>query len=329
MKAIVTGGLGFIGSTLVDMLLKVGYEIIIVDSKLNNVVDEKEYSKNCKVAICPVWQYHFIEDVDIVFHLASFVGPSGVLPYAGHIAPTIINDVVHIRNYCAKTGAMFVDISTSEVYGHTGVLTEDSVKVYPGKYEVRTEYGASKMAAEISLVNYVKVYKDFDYHIIRPFNVTGPRQSPNGGFVLPRFVIAALTDQPITVFGDGKQERAFTDVRDICEAILAIVDSEHANEIWNIGNIKNRMTIEELAQIVVNRVKAKYPEMFSSEIIYIDPKLIHGALFSEAIDKVPYTMKIEELVGWRARYPLSETIDDLIEYYVQKINQGYSFRVLP
>lgn len=328
-KVVVTGGLGFIGSNLVDILLDKGIEVIIVDNKISNSINESMFNNKCDILLLNVEDAvsRFPKDIDHVFHLASFVGPSGVLKYAGEMAKVIINDTIKVRDFCIESGAKFIDISTSEVYGHTGLLKEDSQKIYPGIYQVRTEYGAGKMAAEISVVNKAKVNKRLKYHIIRPFNVSGPRQRPNGGFVLPRFVIAALTGQPITIFGDGNQERAFTDVRDICEAILQIIDSKYINEIWNIGNIKNRMTINNLSHLVVSRINKKHPEI-ECEIIHVDPKEIHGSLFAEAIDKVPYTNKINNMIGWEASYSIKRTIDDLITFYEEEIKNGYTFKVI-
>jgi len=327
-KVVVTGGLGFIGSNLVDMLLDQGIEIIIVDNKISNSVSEDMFSDKCEVIIDNTGDAvkYFPDDIDVVFHLASFVGPSGILKYSGEMAKIILNDTLEVRDYCIRTGAMFIDISTSEVYGHTGLLKEDSQKVYPGVYQVRTEYGAGKMTSEIAVVNKAKVDERLKYHIIRPFNVAGPRQRPDGGFVLPRFIIASLTDQPITIFGDGEQERAFTDVRDICEAILQILNSKNINEIWNIGNVKNRMTINDLAYLVVKKINERYTK--KCEIIYIDPKEIHGPLFAEAIDKIPYTDKIHKFVGWEPRFLVEETIDDLITFYEDEIKNGYDFRVM-
>jgi UDP-glucose 4-epimerase len=199
------------------------------------------------------------------------------------------------------------------------MLSESSEKVCRGEYKVRSEYAAGKLLAEIVISNRAKVNEKFRYHIIRPFNVAGPRQMPNGGFVLPRFVIAALTGQPLTVFGTGRQRRAFTDVRDICDAIVEIAASDHKNEEWNIGNPKNEMSIFDLAVRVVNAVGKSYA------INQVNPKLIHGELFEEALDKVPYTKKIEELLGWKAQIPIDRTISDTIDFYREKIDLGYHF----
>jgi UDP-glucose 4-epimerase len=151
--------------------------------------------------------------------------------------------------------------------------------------------------------------------------VAGPRQKPDGGFVLPRFVIAALTDQPITVYGDGLQRRAFTDVRDICDAIIALSFSDHENEIWNIGNPQNEMSIRELAWLVADIVG-------KGEIISVNPKKLHGELFSEAMNKIPDIKKISSFTGWEPKISVEQTIKDVVKYYKGKIEEGYGFKVI-
>lgn len=323
MRAVVTGGLGFIGSNLVDLLLERNYEVIIVDDLSNNVVSNLEYTK-CKVYVDSIDEFcfNFLDSVDVLFHLASFVGPAGILHYCGEIGNRMVRDTYKLCDYCASKNVKFIDVSTSEVYGHMDLLSENSKKVFPGEYKVRTEYGAAKMLCEIMLVNKGKVLDNFDYHIIRPFNVAGIRQKPDGGFVLPRFVIAAITGQPLTIYNGGNQERAFTNVKDICEAILMISESECSNEIWNIGNLDNRMTIKALAEKVLKLTN------IPGRLLDVDPKKIHGSLFEGAIDKLPYTHKLEEKFGWKAEISVEQTIMEVIEYYKEKLSNGYHFRVM-
>jgi len=320
MKVLVTGGLGFIGSHLVDLLISENHEVVVLDSKISNVINTDDR--------CPIWTQS-VEEVDlspfykesrnlspfeIIFHLASVVGPAGVLGH-GSIGSSIINNTAKLVDYCAINQSLFVDISTSEIYGHTGLLNEDSDKICSGEYQFRTEYGMAKLLAEIMIVNRAKI-AGLRYQIIRPFNVAGPRQLPDGGFVLPRFIIAMLTNQPITIFGDGAQMRAFTDVRDICGAIAKIAFSKYENEIWNVGNPANEMSIKQLAK-----------KIGKGRIIHINPNKLHGPLFAEAKDKIPYIKKINKLLNWKPEITLNKTLVDTINYWVKKINDGYYFDV--
>jgi UDP-glucose 4-epimerase len=234
------------------------------------------------------------------------------------MAGEVINDTIVLRDFCIEEKIKFIYVSTSEIYGDVKDFREDSVKVFPAHYTVRTEYGAGKMVSEIVIVNKARV-ADLSYVIIRPFNVAGPRQRPDLGFVLPRFVTAALTGQSITVYGDGSQRRAFTDVRDICDAIY-MLGVGHGG-IYNIGNPVNETSIGDLAKLVVKCVGVE------SEIVYVDPKKLHGDLFEEVPDKIPYIDKLKE-IGWSPKYSIEEIINDTIEYYRKKIEDGYYFKVI-
>jgi nucleoside-diphosphate-sugar epimerase len=331
-RVLMTGGLGFVGSHLSERLLQDGVDLTILDNESTNVVPSTFFEgyKNCRVitdSICDV-DLSSLGTFDAVFHLASILGPSGILKHAGNIGAYIFNDTIKIRDYCIRNKSFLVDISTSEIYGHPGSLEEDSDKVFPGKYKIRTEYGAGKLLAELAVVNKAKVDDSLRYHIIRPFNITGPRQLPDGGFVLPRFVIAALTNQPITVFGNGLHVRAFTHVQDVCDAILAIVCSGYYNEAWNIGMPDNEMTIKSMAEMVLEEVKSQGIQT-SSEIIFVDPVSIHGPLFSEVVDKIPYVEKVSSLVGWYANREAKQIVKDTVSFYKDRvIKENYYFKVI-
>lgn len=329
---LMTGGLGFVGSHLSERLLADDVELTILDNETTNVVPHTFFDScsGCRVVVDSIENVDLdsLGTFDAVFHLASILGPSGILKHAGNIGYYIFNDTLKIRDYCIKNKAFLVDISTSEIYGHPGSLEEDSDKVFPGKYKIRTEYGAGKLLAELAVVNKAKVDDNLKYHIIRPFNITGPRQLPDGGFVLPRFIIAALTNQPITVFGNGTQVRAFTHVQDVCDAILSIVCSGFYNEAWNIGMPDNEMTIKDMATMVLEEVKNQGVNT-SSNIIYVDPKEIHGPLFSEVVDKIPYVEKVNHLVGWYAKREAKQIVADTVSFYKERVlKDNYYFKVI-
>lgn len=319
-SALVTGGMGFIGSHLVDLLLSKGIEVTIIDNFVNNCVDNYPECRILADNIPDAIEFDYdVDDADVVFHLASTVGPVGVLKRSGEMGNNIVNDTVVLRDLCIEEKIKYIYVSTSEIYGDVKDWHEDGIKVFPAHYTVRSEYAAGKMTSEIAIVNKAKVV-DLEYAIIRPFNVAGPRQKPDFGFVLPRFVIAALTGQYITVYGDGSQRRAFTDVRDICDAIYLLAANHEG--IYNIGNPANEMSIKELAELVV-----KYVGSPKSEIVYVDPKLLHGDLFEEVPDKIPCIDKLKE-IGWSPKYSIEQTINDTIEYYREKVKGGYHFKVI-
>lgn len=167
----------------------------------------------------------------------------------------------------------------------------------------------AKLTAEVVLSNTAKV-SDIKYQIIRPFNISGARQLKDGGFVLPTFMVQALDNNPITVFGDGQQVRAFTHVKDIVDGIFLTSVSDKMNDIWNVGNKDNIVTIHGLAEEVLKKV----PES-TSQITLVDPKTIHGPLYEEAWDKIPDATKIIETLGWKPKYNVAQIIDDVYNYY--------------
>jgi UDP-glucose 4-epimerase len=329
-KLLITGGLGFIGSWLVDTLLEdPEVKIFIVDNCSSNAVDSTRWKSRKRVSVIATdisdisaWSG---EKYDTVFHLASYVGPVGILPHAGRMGLGIINDTTALIDYCLLNSAKLINVSTSEIYGASGMFPEDSEKIFPKEYEIRTEYGAGKMLAEMAICNTAKV-KELRYHTIRPFNVAGPRQKPEGGFVLPRFVIAALTNQPIPIYGDGTQMRAFTDVRDICSAIVDIELSSTCNEMWNIGNIANCMTIKDLALLVKSEIESR-SSTHAVYLDYVDPREIHGDKFSDVENKLPDANKIRKKLSWEPRVRIGKTIADVVNFYSDRLAEGYTFNV--
>ena len=329
-KVLITGGLGFIGSYVAEAFADHQHEVVIIDSMQNNAVDP-EFWKDINgfidvygISISEFLSYTSLPHFDIVCHLAAPVGPVGILKHAGDMAKTIIDDTIGLRDYCIETGALFINISTSEIYGHAGKLKEESEKRFPGIYQVRTEYGASKMTAEIAIVNKARVDDRLKYHIIRPFNVAGARQQPDGGFVLPRFVLQALKGEPLTVYGDGNQRRGFTDARDIAQGIyrIAMNKKKMTNEIWNIGNTDNIISINELATMVIHEVLGGKDKPWSIETV--DPVELHGNLFSEVPEKVPYIVKINKHLKWKPTIPILQIVKHTVFYWQERLkNDGH------
>ena len=251
---------------------------------------------------------------DLVLHLASPVGPVGVLKHSGNMARIILDDIYWAINTAKYNECPLIFISTSEIYGHRdnkSYLKEESDKVLHGDFTVRNEYAVAKLLSEIVLTNHAKIDSDFKYQIIRPFNVTGKYQLPNGGFVLPRFVNQALNNQDITVYYDGLQLRAFTWVKDIVDGIyLASTASDsNWNQEWNIGNENNERTILYLAEKVKEMTQTK------SKIVHVNPIDLHGPLFAEAPEKIPDSEKIKKRLGWCPTKNVDEVIEEVVEYY--------------
>jgi UDP-glucose 4-epimerase len=175
------------------------------------------------------------------------------------------------------------------------------------RYSARLEYAVAKLGAEISLINLSKS-QSLNVTIVRPFNVAGPRQSGEGGFVLPRFIRQALGGEPLTVYGDGQSIRAFTHVRDIADGIVRAMRLGESGEIYNIGNPSNKTTILELAYKVRDVIGS------SSEIAFIDPKTLWGPMFEEANDKYPDADRAIHHLKWQPSLTLDQIVRDTAEY---------------
>lgn len=309
MTAVVTGGLGFIGSHLVDRLLDEGMDVLIVDdcrSTEQRMSDLWPSENQVRFAMADVREVVNLPVIPtVVFHLASPVGPVGVLSRAGKITPEVINGSRAVAQWASSAAVPLIDVSTSEVYGggEEGLCGEHMPRVVePGAWP-RLEYQTAKLAAEVMLLNQAEV----DVRIIRPFNVAGPRQSPRGGFVLPRFVRQALDGQPITVYGPGTQRRALTHVLDIVDGIWLAFRKGTANQDYNLGNPRNTCSIMQLAHEVVDYCG-------QGEVVMVDPVSLHGQSFREAAEKFPDAKRAITELGWSPTRTRADIIRDTVEW---------------
>ena len=323
-KILITGGLGFIGSHLINFLIEnEDCKIDIIDNLANHSI-EPEQLKHDKIGTVftgtvedsPLEQESNIYDQ--IYHLASPVGPAGVLKYAGKMGQMILNDTLKIAEYATKINAKVIFISTSEVYGKdpgNQAQKEDIPKTIPAKITTRLEYGAAKLLTEICLHNFAK-HHNLKYNIIRPFNIVGTGQSSKAGFVLPRFIHSALLGKPITVFSGGDQRRTFTHVMDIITAITKIMNSEISGEIFNVGNPDNEISINEIAQLIKDMTNSP------SETLQIDPKSVYGPDYEEAWNKIPNIDKITSTVDWKPQYDLKFILQEIIDDDKKMISEG-------
>jgi UDP-glucose 4-epimerase len=318
-RILVTGGFGFIGSHLVERLLADGTSHVhVVDSLVTSPIDVGAYVARLHTPPRLTWDVCTLEEYcarpareawDEIYHLASVVGPVGVLAHAGKIAGMVVNDTYRIIDLAVASGARVVDVSTSEVYGggRDGYCSERDFKVIQPKVTVRLEYAVGKLAAEIALVNTTKV-APLHACVIRPFNVAGPRQSGKGGFVLPRFIAQVLGGASLTVYNDGSMVRAFTHVSDIVSGIVLAMGRGRTGEAYNLGNPANKTSIFDLARRVISVVGGP------SKIEFVDPKQLFGPLFEEANDKFPDSDKATTELGWVAEHDIDRVIIDTARY---------------
>ena len=248
---LITGGLGFIGTHCIEKWTEENWSVYVIDNLSSNAITQdhpiaKDVTYIYGDVIDTNWEK--LPKFDLILHLASPVGPVGVLKHSGIMADIILKDIYSVIDGAKYNNCPLVFVSTSEIYGHRDsktYLSEDEDKVLKGEFTVRNEYAIAKLLSEIVLSNCGKIDKDFKYQIIRPFNVTGAFQLPDGGFVLPRFVKQALEGEDITVYYTGQQIRAFTWVKDIVDGIYltSVASDELWNQEWNVGNEENEEAI--------------------------------------------------------------------------------------
>lgn len=314
-KICITGGLGFIGSYAVEKFHNEGWAVDVVDNKYSNAIDDVPEGVRLFISDVLEFDHKAHGPYDVILHLASPVGPAGVLKWSGRMGGEIINDCYWGIQAALEHDAQLVFYSTSEIYGHRDelcFLDEKADKVLVGDYKVRNEYAIGKLLAEIIISNTKRVKPELRYTIIRPFNISGARQQPDGGFVMPRFTKQALSGEPITVFGDGSQIRAFTHVQDIVDGTHRIIESGIENETWCVGNPLNKMSIMDIAKKIVELTGS------NSEIKCVDPKEIYGPMYEEAWDKLPDSEKLRNRTGWYPSKGINYIIEDVVGYWMEK-----------
>lgn len=326
-KILVTGGFGFIGTTLVEQLVKrkknnvhiiddLSTSSIQIDDYLNQLGNPNNLSYEI-ITVESFFKRNPNNNYNEIYHLASPVGPAGVLKHAGNMVKDVVRDGYLIMDYCLKNGSKFLDISTSEIYGggKSGYCPETTDKIVPSQTTVRLEYAVAKLAVETALINKCRV-ENLQATIVRPFNVAGPRQSPEGGFVVPRFIQQACSNKPITVFGDGSAIRAFTHVEDMASGIILAMERGKNGDAYNIGNPENKTTIINLAKKILSVINSE------SDIVFVDPKKIYGDYYEEANDKYPDAKKAKKELGWEPKFDIEKTVIDARDEYLRQKEKG-------
>lgn len=312
-RILITGGLGFIGSSIAEAHLAAGDKVTIIDDQSSNVVERVKGATVIRADLT-----HFLgprahsmlpQSFDRVVHCASPVGPAGILQHRGRIASMILEKTRRAIDYCVATQTRLVNISTSEVYGFSGVYKESDDLRVPARASARIEYALGKLAAEYEC----RLTPGLESVSIRPFNVAGARQSKRGGFVLPTFAEQAVTGDPLTVYSGGKQRRAFTSVDDVARLIVHHLDAaEWAGEAVNAGNPENTTTILGLARRVNTR--AGQP---ADHIIHTSGQAVHGSAYAEAegVVKIP-DITLARLLGWEPEVSLEMLVDQAVAHHL-------------
>jgi len=314
MRILITGGAGFIGSHLAEVLLKAGHQVTIVDDLSTGKMDnfsQLRQQPNFHFAIETIMNEtvmdRLVSECDHIYHLASAVG-----------VELIVNNPVEVIERCILGTDMVLRIanrykrkvlltSTSEIYGKNSKVpfSENDDRLVGPTTKSRWSYSCSKAIDEFLALAYHKE-KKLPVVIVRLFNTVGPRQTGQYGMVIPRFVAAALNNQPIRVYGDGTQSRCFCYVGDVTQALVELMNHPKAEgEIFNVGSTEE-ISILELAK------KVKQMTRSNSEIVLVPYDEAYESGFEDMARRVPDISKVHKLLGWQPTSKLDEILETII-----------------
>jgi len=315
VRALITGGAGFIGSHLAEALLAAGHQVSVIDNLSTGSIQNIEPLKaqaGFKYVVGDITNEpllaELVDDCDVVFHLAAAVGVKLIVEEPVRTIETNVHGTEVVLKHANKKKKLVIFASTSEVYGKSTDVPfhEDADLVLGPTPKHRWAYACSKAIDEFLALAYWKERK-LPVVIVRFFNTVGPRQTGRYGMVIPNFVRQALAGQPITVHGDGSQTRSFCHVRDVVGALLRLMDEPRAvGEVFNVGN-SQEISIMALAE----RVRALTAS--GSPIVTIPYDQAYESGFEDMPRRVPDLSKIHGLVGYEARTDLDAILADVID----------------
>ena len=317
MRALITGGAGFIGSHLTEALVMQGHEVVALDD-----LSTGQAENVATLATSPAFRLvvgsvtdarvvePLVEQVDVVFHLAAAVGVKLVCEAPIRTIHTNVDGTAVVLAAAERYRRRVLVASTSEVYGKNDQLpySEDANLVLGPPDKTRWGYATSKLLDEFLALGYAREH-GLPVTVVRLFNTVGPRQSSRYGMVLPNFVRWALANEPIVVHGDGTQTRSFTWVGDVVWAMTTLMkEPRAAGEVFNIGN-GEEISIRDLATRVCERTGS------SSAVRYVPYEQAFDRSFEDMPRRVPDISKIRRLLGYEPRVRLDGIIDSVIEYW--------------
>jgi len=313
MQILVTGGAGFIGSHLCERLIEDGHMVTALDNfstgTASNLVSLENSASFVLIegSILDVETLKpLVEKADFVFHLAAAVGVFNIVnnPLASLL--TNIRGTENVLEAAHASNTPVFLTSSSEVYGKnvSDSLKESDDRILGSPVTLRWSYSEAK-AIDESLAYAYFIEKQLETRIVRFFNTVGPRQLGAYGMVVPRFVKSALTNEPITIYGDGNQTRCFAHVYDVIDAVIAIAFAENTiGKVINIGN-DFEISINTLAQKIIEQTSSK------SKVIHVPYEEAYGDGFEDMERRVPNIELINQLVGWKPKRNLSTIIADM------------------
>jgi UDP-glucose 4-epimerase len=321
MRALITGGAGFIGSHLAEALLAQGHTVTAVD----NLATGRQ-ANIAHLAGHPTFQFVYetvtnelvmdrlVSECDTIFHLAAAVGVELIVKDPVWTIETNLEGTEMVLKLARRYRKKVLLASTSEVYGKSAEIPyrEDADRVMGPTIKSRWSYAESKAIDEFLALAY---HKQFGVPVVicRFFNTVGPRQTGSYGMVIPRLVQQALTGQPLTVYGDGQQSRCFCNVKDTVRAVVELAGEPKAvGEIFNVGS-QDEITIRALAERIRELVRARTGSWSEIKLVPYDQAYEKG--FEDMQRRVPSIGKIRAAIEWEPTIPLEQTLDEVIAYF--------------
>jgi len=311
MRVLITGGAGFIGSHLADHYVNAGNTVTLLDNFSTGSQSNIEHLEGKVITIDGDIRNidlvdHLIKDSDLVLHMAAALGVNTILESPLESMSTNIAGSEVVLNAAAKYNKRIIIASTSEIYGKNPKqpLSEIDDRVVGAPQKIRWTYSDAK-AIEEAIAFALHQEKKLPVTTVRLFNTVGPRQTGRYGMVVPRFVHAALKNEPITIYGDGTQSRVFCHVSDAIQAIATMAATDSTiGDVYNVGGT-GEVTIKQLAEQVLSVTGSK------SEITYTPYSDAYPAGFEDVQRRVPDISKVKGAIGWAPTKDLKQVISDI------------------
>jgi len=328
MKVLITGGAGFIGSHLTDALLEHGHHVTIIDDLSTGRMENFSHVRNF-----PNFQFaietirneavmdRLVSECDVIYHLASAVGVKLIVERPVEVIERCVMGTEVVLKIANRYKKKVLLTSTSEIYGKSDQIPfkEDDDRLLGPTTKNRWSYSCSKAIDEFMALAYNKE-KNLPIVIVRLFNTVGPRQTGQYGMVLPRFVLQAMNNEPLTVYSDGAQQRCFTYVSDVTSAMIKLMQHPRAEgQIFNIGS-NEEISIKALAEKVIKLTNSKSKSVF----IPYDEAYEEG--FEDMKRRVPDFSKINALIGYEPKVTLDEAILSIYRDFKERSN-GRDFKL--
>ena len=308
MRILVTGGAGFLGSHLSERLLELGHEVVVADNfytgnkeNIAHLLDNKSFELIRHDVTFPLYV-----EVDGIFNLACPASPVQYQKNPVQTFKTSVHGAINLLGLAKRTGARFLQASTSEIYGDPHVSPQE--ESYWGNVNpigIRSCYDEGKRAAETLTLDYHRQF-GLDIRVARIFNTYGPRMDANDGRVVSNFIVQALKGEPITIYGDGSQTRSFCYVSDLIEGLIKLFFTERIYEPINLGN-PNPINMKELAEEVLELTGSK-SKIAYKELPGDDPK-----------QREPNITKAEDLLNWKPVVDRVNGLSSTIDFFKTKL----------